>query len=89
MFAISRVHKDDASNADRSTAIHPILRGYKNEEKVSQHHVIEDLMAVWQEPVHRDPLVEHLRSELAPYSSDLHSALSQPKGPTSAPAQTR
>lgn len=89
VFAISRVHKDDASSADQSTAIHPILRGFKNGEKVSEHHVIEDLMSVWKEPVHRDPLVEHLRNVLVTSSSDLQLALHKMKGPNSAPAQTR
>ncbi len=89
VFAISRVHKDDASNADQSTAIHPILREYKGGQKISEHHVIEDLMAVWNEPVHRDPLIEHLESTLRDSRPDFHIAMDQTKDHASAPAQTR
>lgn len=89
VFAISRVHKDDASSADQSTAIHPILRGFKDGDEISEHHVIEDLMAVWKEPVHRDPLVAHLQDVLSVSGQKFHIAMDQAKGHASAPAESR
>ncbi len=88
VFAISRVHKDDATSGEQSTAIHPIVRGFSKREQRTEHHVIEDLLAVWKEPVHREPLVDHLRAELLSQSSSLQIALDPSKGPASAIAQT-
>ena len=89
VFAIARVHKHDATSAEQSTAIHPIVRGFSHREQRTEHHVIEDLLAVWREPVHRDPLVDYLRSELATSHRSFPVAVEQTKGHASAPAESR
>lgn len=60
VFAIERVHKDDYPKAALSTGIHPIVRYYKNNTLVAEHHVIEDFDSQWLEDVHVKPLEKFL-----------------------------
>lgn len=69
-FSINRVNKDDASNAEASEFIHPIIRRYAGSFLVDELHIIEDLEADWSEPVHIEPLTafvqKHLSGEVFP-----------------------
>lgn len=58
----TRVHRDDIDNAQNSIFIHPIVRHYANNELVREFHIIEDLEAVWREPIHIDPLKKFIKS---------------------------
>ncbi len=64
IFAIDRVHKDDYGNADKSTGLHPIVRGYSKNELRSVHHVIEDFASEWKEEVHSIPLEKYFQHEI-------------------------
>lgn len=64
-FAIERVHKDDTMHAHLSTGIHPIVRHYHKGKMLSEHHLIEDFESVWAEDVHRIPLENYLKKEMA------------------------
>jgi ABC-type nitrate/sulfonate/bicarbonate transport system ATPase subunit/thioredoxin reductase len=57
-FRIDRVHRMDTRQAARSLFLHPIVRHYVDGALVGEHHVIEDLAAVWTEPEHVRPLEE-------------------------------
>jgi len=58
----TRVHRDDYENAQNSVFIHPIVRHYVNNEMLTEFHIIEDLEAVWKEPIHIEPLKKFLKS---------------------------
>ncbi|MEM9458590.1 MAG: NAD(P)-binding domain-containing protein [Myxococcota bacterium] len=64
-LAIERIHKDDVERADQSTGIHPIVRRYCEGTLVAEHHVIEDVLSEWKEPVHVEPLRAWLEAMLA------------------------
>ena len=64
-FAINRVHKDDANNAEASEFIHPIIRRYAGSFLVDELHIIEDLEADWSEPVHIEPLEAFVQTQLS------------------------
>ena len=65
-----RVNRKDYKNAARSKFLHPIVRHYKHNELLAEHHIIEDLMAEWKEPEHLDPLTEFLKQSLPHYASN-------------------
>jgi hypothetical protein len=60
-----RPEKNDASRADFSPGLHPIVRRYNGATKVAEHHVIEDLYAEWQEDVHTEPLMAFFKEMLS------------------------
>lgn len=56
-----RVAHTDVEHADQSTALHPILRRYRGNRLVGEHHVVENLEAIWcDEELHVAPLREFL-----------------------------
>ncbi|MEW8026931.1 MAG: NAD(P)-binding domain-containing protein [Candidatus Thiodiazotropha sp.] len=56
-LAVERIHKDDVAGADQSTGIHPIVRRYSKGKLQAEHHVLEDIIPEWDEPVvHSAPL---------------------------------
>jgi len=59
-FEIPRVHRADTRRAARSVFLHPIVRYFEEGELIAEHHVIEDLAAVWSEPEHYVPLRQFL-----------------------------
>ena len=63
-FKVNRIRKDNVAKAASSTFLHPAIREYENGAKVSEHHIIEDLEAVWQEPEHVQPLMQYFESRI-------------------------
>lgn len=63
-FRVNRIRRDNVAKAASSTFLHPAIREYENGAKVSEHHIIEDLEAVWREPEHIDPLVKYLQQRI-------------------------
>lgn len=63
-FRVNRIRRDNVAKAASSTFLHPAIREYENGAKVSEHHIIEDLEAVWHEPEHVDPLVKYLQQRI-------------------------
>lgn len=63
-FRVNRIRRDNVSKAAASTFLHPAIREYENGVKVSEHHIIEDLEAVWKEPEHIDPLARYLTQRI-------------------------
>jgi hypothetical protein len=59
-FEIPRIHRADTRRAARSVFLHPIVRYFEDGELIAEHHVIEDLAAVWSESEHYVPLREFL-----------------------------
>lgn len=59
-FRVNRIRRDNVTKAASSTFLHPAIREYEFGAKASEHHIIEDLEAVWKEPEHIDPLVSYL-----------------------------
>lgn len=60
--SVNRVHRDDYQNAHLSKFLHPVVRCFSAGKLVEVHHIIEDLEAVWKEPIHINPLLEFIRS---------------------------
>ncbi|EDP94255.1 NAD(P)-binding domain-containing protein [Kordia algicida OT-1] len=58
----TRIHRDDYENAKDSVFIHPIVRHYANNKMVNEFHIIEDLEAIWREPIHIKPLKKFIKS---------------------------
>lgn len=63
-FRVNRIRRDNVAKAASSTFLHPAIREYENGAKVSEHHIIEDLEAVWHEPEHVQPLVKYLQQRI-------------------------
>lgn len=63
-FRINRIRKDNVEKAASSTFLHPAIREYEFGAKVSEHHIIEDLEAVWKEPEHINPLVKYFEQRI-------------------------
>ena len=64
-FNSARVARDDVQNANESTFLHPVVRRFHKTSMVAEHHVIEDIEAVWGEEEHIKPLTEFFASQLA------------------------
>ncbi len=63
-FRVNRIRRDNIAQAADSTFLHPAIREYENGVQVSEHHIIEDLEAVWREPEHTQPLSQYLAQRL-------------------------
>ncbi len=63
-FKVNRIRKDNVAKAASSTFLHPAIREYENGAKVSEHHIIEDLEAVWKEEEHIRPLTRYLEQRI-------------------------
>lgn len=59
-FAMERIHRLDTRRASQSVFLHPVVRYYVQGSLAAEHHVIEDLAAIWNEPEHYEPLQEFL-----------------------------
>ncbi|MEV4511109.1 NAD(P)-binding domain-containing protein [Dactylosporangium sp. NPDC049525] len=63
VFAIERHPTPD--RARESAFIHPVIRRYRGEHMVVEHHLLEDLLAEWRRPErHVAPLTEFLERDL-------------------------
>ena len=63
-FNVHRIARDNVMQAEDSKFLHPIVRRFRAGEKLSEHHVIEDLAAEWWEPEHIEPLRDYLHDQL-------------------------
>ncbi|MEP2024802.1 MAG: NAD(P)-binding domain-containing protein [Reichenbachiella sp.] len=64
-FNISRVHRNDIKNANKSAFLHPIIRKIYKGRQVAEHHVIEDFENKWDEqPIHIQPLIDFFEQHL-------------------------
>ncbi len=63
-FRVNRIRRDNVAKAAASTFLHPAIREYENGAKVSEHHIIEDLEAIWKEPEHIVPLEKYLNQRI-------------------------
>ncbi|MBQ4852007.1 NAD(P)-binding domain-containing protein [Pseudoalteromonas sp. MMG012] len=59
-FVADRIHRENVDASDHSQFLHPIVREYRYGELVSEHHVIEDLLAIWKEDIHLHPLQSYV-----------------------------
>ncbi len=64
-FKVNRIRRDNVAQAAASQFLHPAIREYENNQLVSEHHIIEDLEAIWQEPEHIEPLLNYLQDRIA------------------------
>jgi hypothetical protein len=64
-FHIDRIHKNDSDNAHQSHFLHPIVRRFDSTRLISEHHIIEDLEAAWNEDCHINPLIRYFQRELS------------------------
>lgn len=76
-FAMERVHKDNAQEAEKSAFIHPIIRRYYKGELVAEHHVIEDLASEWKEDVHIKPMLAFFNIQLRGFSLNQRGKVAQ------------
>ncbi|MGV9770896.1 NAD(P)-binding domain-containing protein [Streptosporangium sp. NPDC003464] len=75
VFAIQRHPTPD--RADESAFLHPVARAWRHGEMVAEQHLLEDLLAVWRDPVrHVQPLRAFLTSRLpaVPEADQSHGA---------------
>lgn len=63
-FRVNRIRRDNITKAAASTFLHPAIREFENGAKVSEHHIIEDLEAIWKEPEHIQPLERYLSQRI-------------------------
>lgn len=55
-FNVERIHRCDTQHSEKSQFLHPVVRYFRDGELAGEHHVIEDLEAVWFEKEHVEPL---------------------------------
>ena len=60
------VRRPDPRQAEESFFLHPVIRHYRDGEKLSEHHILEHLFGEWRdEELHRKPLLAYLEGELS------------------------
>ena len=55
-ISIRRVAQDDASHSFDARYLHPVVRMYRRNELIAEHHVAENLENDWGRAAHREPL---------------------------------
>lgn len=70
-FHVSRIHRQNAEEAHRSQFLHPVVRWFDGETLLAEHHVVEDLEAIWGEEEHTKPLTAFFSNCLAGERSNL------------------
>ena len=55
-ISIGRITQDDPKHSRDARYLHPVVRLYRRNEFVAEHHVAENLENDWTGPAHRDPL---------------------------------
>ena len=55
-ISISRIEQDDPEHSHDARYLHPVVRLYRRNELVAEHHVAENLENDWNGPAHRGPL---------------------------------
>ena len=54
----------ESGKADLNPQLHPIIRHFRNGEKVAEHHVLEELEGIWKDDVFVQPLHDFLIQQL-------------------------
>ena len=57
-ISVGRIAQDDAKHSHDARYLHPVVRCYRRDELLAEHHVAENLENDWTRPAHRDPLTE-------------------------------
>lgn len=83
VFAQQRIARDNYNAAAASKFLHPVLRCWEDGQVVAEHHVIEDLEAVWTETEHGAGIKTFFR-EVFPNLSDARFDDSQVSSPQKA-----
>jgi thioredoxin reductase len=55
-ISIGRIAQDDAKHSHDARYLHPVVRLYRRNEFVAEHHLAENLENDWTGPTHREPL---------------------------------
>ncbi|HEX2094946.1 MAG TPA: NAD(P)-binding domain-containing protein [Longimicrobiaceae bacterium] len=63
-FKSARIRRDNVARAADSNFLHPAIREYRDGVMLSEHHVIEDLEARWEEEEHVMPLRGYFEQRL-------------------------
>lgn len=61
-FNVERIHRENIDQANRSQFLHPVVRYWDGMELLAEHHVLEDLEAIWEEEEHFVPLQSFFRN---------------------------
>ena len=72
-ISISRIAQDDPMHSHDARYLHPVVRLYRRNELVAQHHVAENLENDWAGPTQREALSAFLSRHIS--SSELASAV--------------
>ena len=72
-IAIGRIAQDDPERSHQGRYLHPVVRFYRRQQLVAEHHVAENLENEWTGPAHREPLAAFFaRSmERSPVTADV------------------
>src|SRR5260370_37869925 len=72
-IAIGRIAQDDPERSHQGRYLHPVVRFYRRQQLVAEHHVAENLGNEWTGPAHREPLAAFFaRSmERSPVTADV------------------
>lgn len=63
-FSVNRINRKNIQNAHLSTFLHPVIRYYVDGKLMNEHHIIEDLLGVWKEVEHIQPLNDYIQTQL-------------------------
>jgi hypothetical protein len=55
-ISVGRIVQDDPKHSQDARYLHPVVRLYRRNELVAEHHVAENLENDWTGPAHRNPL---------------------------------
>jgi thioredoxin reductase len=64
-ISVGRIAQDDAKHSHDARYLHAVVRFYRGNELMAEHHVAENLENDWTGPAHRDPLIEFFSHHVA------------------------
>ena len=57
-ISVGRIAQDDPTHSRDARYLHPVVRLFRRNELIAEHHIAENLENDWTGPAHRDPLSE-------------------------------
>ncbi|HCT78432.1 MAG TPA: pyridine nucleotide-disulfide oxidoreductase [Micromonosporaceae bacterium] len=64
-ITVGRIAQTETLHSDQGRYLHPVIRHFRDDEQVAEHHVTENLENDWTGPAHREPLAAFFAKQVA------------------------
>lgn len=71
-ITLKRVAQDDTEHSFDARYLHPVVRHYRRNTLIGEHHIAENLENEWNGPAHREPLTAFFAKALAQDDATAH-----------------